>query len=186
MSLLLTNCTCPWIQNHCCMFRLLFIAVFKERQYVLKDIYSVSIQLFQLRRPHFYRKGNSVVLISVRGWVDHMATEEYATWKFPTTFPEIEPGTSCLLAQCLYQLALLMKRCVCVCVCVCVSLVFNSASGRSCATELGNDWFHVINEGLMLFSMQIGSWDKERRVPEQETREGAQNVIAQRIFNCLV
>ena len=182
MSLLLTNCTCPWIQNHCCMFRLLFIAVFKERQYVLKDIYSVSIQLFQLRRPHFYRKGNSVVLISVRGWVDHMATEgirHLKNFQRPFRKSKLEPPVFWRSASTNW---LYLWNAVC----VCVSLVFNSASGRSCATELGNDWFHVINEGLMLFSMQIGSWDKERRVPEQETGEGAQNVIAQRIYNCLV
>jgi len=54
-------------------------------------------------------QGYSLVLISVRGWVDSKATEcwqkdEY-TWKFPRNLPRIKIGTSRLVAQCLQPAA---------------------------------------------------------------------------------
>jgi hypothetical protein len=55
------------------------------------------------RLAALYSQGNSLVLISVRGWVDPrgrwMRTKEYVTWKFPRTLPGIEPGTSRFVAH---------------------------------------------------------------------------------------
>ena len=68
--------------------------------------------------------------------------------------------------------------------CVCESLMFNSAGGRSCATELPNDLLGVVTESLN--SVQYANWQsRQRRVSEPGTGERAPNVIAQRIFNRL-
>ena len=67
---------------------------------------------------------------------------------------------------------------------VCESLMFNSASGRSCATELLNELLGVVTEGLD--AVQYADWQsRQRRVSEPGTGERAPNVIAQRICNRL-
>jgi len=45
ISLLPTNCNYPLIENHSYTFQLLFTAIFREHQYVLKAIHIVSKQI---------------------------------------------------------------------------------------------------------------------------------------------
>jgi len=47
-KLTVNSCTCPRTQHHYCMYRLLFIATFREHQCILNDTHSVSTQLCQL------------------------------------------------------------------------------------------------------------------------------------------
>jgi hypothetical protein len=62
--------------------------------------------------------------------------------------------------------------------------MFNSASGRSCATELLNDLLGVVTEGFN--AIQYSDWQsRQRRVSEPGTGERKPNVIAQRICNRL-
>jgi len=63
---------------------------------------------FQLYVPvTLYQQGNSLVVISVRGWVSFTATEcgqkKWVTWKFPWTLQGIERVTSRLVEQCFNQ-----------------------------------------------------------------------------------
>ena len=56
--------------------------------------------------------------------------------------------------------------------------MFNSASGRSCATELLNDWLGVVTESFN--AVQYADWQsRQRRVSVPGTGERAPNVIAQ-------